>query len=408
MTSVEIPCVNGARLWESLMETAHFGGLPGGGISRLALSDSDKAVRDWFKRACEELGCEVFVDQVGNMFAVWNPTRSQLRPIAVGSHLDTQPTGGKFDGVLGVLAGLEVLRTLVDSGTIPKHPIVLVNWTNEEGARFEPAMLGSGAYAGVFDRDSVHETADKEGRTLRSALEDIGYRGTLALGAIRFAAMFELHIEQGPILEAESKDIGVVVGVQGMRWYDVVVRGQEAHAGSTPLGYRRDALAAATSMIERVATIAAERKGLSTVGMIQALPGSRNVVPGTVRFSIDLRHHVDDVLDLMEQSILRLVERQRSGGYDVELKRIWDSPPVTFNDRCVAAIRQAAAGLSSMEIVSGAGHDSVHVARVAPTAMIFIPCKDGLSHNEAESATPRHCANGAQVLLSAVMHYDAQ
>ena len=402
--------VNPQRLWDTLMDTAKFGATPKGGIKRLTLSDDDKRVRDWFKAECEKLGCRVEVDEVGNMFATRPGKRKDLAPIAMGSHLDTQPTGGKFDGVLGVLGGLEALRTLVDMGYETNAPIMLVNWTNEEGSRFAPAMLCSGVYAGVFSTDYAYAREDRQGIKLGDELARIGYKGSIKAGAVKFQAMFELHIEQGPILEAEGKTIGVVTGVQGMRWYEVTVKGQESHTGATPMGLRRNALLGAARMIEAIHQVGmANLPGVASVGLIENRPNSRNVVPGEVFFTVDLRHPDEAVLDRMEaQYQAALPKIAAELGVEVEEKRIWISPAVKFAPELIACVRAGAeqAGLPSRDMASGAGHDAAYIARVAPTTMIFVPCLGGISHNEAESTTLEECGAGAQVLLNAVLAYD--
>jgi len=301
--------INPQRLWDSLMDTAQIGGTPKGGICRLTLTDLDRQIRDWFRSQCEALGCSVTVDQVGNMFAFKPGKRSDVAPVAIGSHLDTQPTGGKFDGVLGVLGGLEVLRTLHDLGYETNAPLMLVNWTNEEGSRFAPAMLGSGVYAGVFDRTFADSRQDRQGVTFADAIQSIGYRGEAAPGSVKFGAMFELHIEQGPILEAEQKVVGIVTGVQGMRWYEVELTGREAHTGSTPMSLRANALLGAARIIEQVNQIALDHAPLAvgTVGLVEVKPNSRNVIPGHVFFTVDFRHPDDAVLDEMERKLLDAV-----------------------------------------------------------------------------------------------------
>ncbi|MXQ10729.1 M20 family metallo-hydrolase [Microvirga makkahensis] len=405
--------IDARRLWDSLMDTARIGGTPKGGISRLTLTEADRQVRDWLKTECERLGCTVTVDEVGNMFAVRPGRRSDLPPIAIGSHLDTQPTGGKFDGVLGVLGGLEILRTLQDSGYETNAPLMLVNWTNEEGSRFAPAMLGSGVYAGVFDRAYADSREDRQGVTFGEAVEAIGYRGEAKAGSVQFGAMFELHIEQGPILEQEEMSIGIVEGVQGMRWYEISVTGREAHTGSTPMPMRRDALVGAARLIDRVEAIALEHapSAVGSVGLIEAQPNSRNVVPGRVFFTVDFRHPDDAALDVMEQKLQAAVEETaRKTNLAVELKTVWESPAVRFDADCLASVRRSAeaAGYPARPMISGAGHDAAYVARVAPTAMIFVPCAGGLSHNEEESTSFEECAAGAQVLLGAVLDYDGR
>ena len=398
------------KLWDAIMETAKFGATAKGGIKRLTLSDDDKRVRDWFKAACEVLGCTVTVDAVGNMFAVRPGKRADVPPIALGSHLDTQPTGGKFDGVLGVLGALEALRTLVATGYETNAPIVLVNWTNEEGSRFAPAMLCSGVYAGVFTPEFAYSREDRDGKTLGDELSRIGYRGADPVGTQKFQALFELHIEQGPILEAEGKEIGVVTGVQGMRWYEVTVRGQEAHTGATPMKLRRNALLGAARMIEAIDKVGMDHlPGVASVGLIENRPNSRNVVPGEVFFTVDLRHPDEAVLDRMEAAFRAALPECAAGqSLEFEEKRIWHSPAVKFAPELIDCVRTGAAkaGCSTREMASGAGHDAAYIARVAPTTMIFVPCLGGLSHNEAESTTFDECGRGAQVLLNAVLEWD--
>jgi N-carbamoyl-L-amino-acid hydrolase len=402
--------IDGQRLWDSIMETAAFGATPKGGVRRLTLSDDDRKVRDWFKRACEALGMQVSVDSCGNMFALRPGKNAKLLPIAMGSHLDTQPTGGKFDGVLGVLSALEAVRTLTDAGFETNAPIMIVNWTNEEGSRFAPAMLCSGVYAGVFTQDFAYSREDREGKKFGDELERIGYRGSAPAGSHKFQAMFELHIEQGPILEAEGRMIGVVTGVQGMRWYEVTVKGQEAHTGSTPMLMRRNALLGAARMIEAIHQVGLEHlPGVASVGLIENRPNSRNVVPGEVFFTIDLRHPDDAILDRMEAEVRRrLSEIAAADELGLDEKRIWISPAVKFAPPLIDCVKSAAAqsGFSQLEMASGAGHDSCYVAKVAPNTMIFVPCLRGLSHNEEEYASPEQCSAGAQVLLNAVLEYD--
>jgi N-carbamoyl-L-amino-acid hydrolase len=410
MTSLPNLRIDGARLWGELMETATIGATPKGGICRLTLTDLDRAVRDWFKARAEGLGCTVTVDSMGAMFAR-RPGRADAPPIAMGSHLDTQPTGGKFDGVLGVLSALEALRTLVEAGYETFAPIEVVNWTNEEGARFAPAMVSSGVFAGAFDHDWASARRDPAGVTFAQALDAIGYRGPQRCGAHPLSAFFELHIEQGPILEAESKSIGIVTGVQGIRWFEATVRGQDAHTGATPMDLRKNALLGAARLVERVDAIARQHAPLAvgTVGRLEVKPNSPNVVPGEVFFTVDLRHPDASVLDVMEQEWIAAAYRTTEElGLEVETSKILDQPPVSFDTDCIACVRDgaSAAGLSAREIVSGAGHDAGYVSRVAPSAMIFVPCRGGISHNEAEYAAPEHCAAGAQVLLQAVLSYD--
>ncbi len=403
--------INPQRLWDALMETAKFGGTPKGGIKRLTVSDEDKKVRDWFKAECEKLGCTVEVDEVGNMFATRPGKRKDMAPIAMGSHLDTQPTGGKFDGVLGVLGALEAMRTLVDMGYETNAPIMIANWTNEEGSRFAPAMLCSGVYAGVFTPEFAWSREDRQGIRLGDELERIGYKGKHKAGGVKFSSMFELHIEQGPILEAESKMVGVVTGVQGMRWYEITLKGQESHTGATPMGLRKNALLAAAKMIDAINDIGFKHlPGVASVGLIENRPNSRNVVPGEVFFTIDLRHPDEAELDKMEKEYRAAVNRiAEEGRVVIEEKRIWNSPAVKFAPELIQCVRDGVkqAGFSSRDMASGAGHDAAYIARVAPTTMIFVPCLGGISHNEEELTTLEECAAGAQVLLNAVLAHDA-
>ena len=412
MTSKTNLTINPQRLWDTLMETAKFGGTPKGGIKRLTVSDEDKRVRDWFKAECEALGCTVEIDEVGNMFATRAGRRKDVAPIAMGSHLDTQPTGGKFDGVLGVLGALEAMRTLVTMGYETNAPIMIANWTNEEGSRFAPAMLCSGVYAGVFTTDYAYSREDRQGITLGAELERIGYKGKIKAGDVKFQAMFELHIEQGPILEAEAKMIGVVTGVQGMRWYEVTVTGQESHTGATPMGLRKNALLGAARMIEAIHQVGMNHlPGVASVGLIENRPNSRNVVPGEVFFTVDLRHPDEKVLDKMEADYrAALTPIAADLRVSFEEKCIWISPAVTFAPALIECVRSGAelAGYTTREMASGAGHDAAYIARVAPTTMIFVPCLGGISHNEAESTTLEECGAGSQVLLNAVLAYDRQ
>jgi beta-ureidopropionase / N-carbamoyl-L-amino-acid hydrolase len=401
--------INAERLWGEIIETAAIGGTAKGGICRLTLTDLDRQVRDWFKARAEKLGCRVTVDDMGAMFARRDGT-AHVPPIAMGSHLDTQPTGGKFDGVLGVLAALEALRTLAEAGYETYAPIEVVNWTNEEGSRFAPAMVSSGVFAQVFQHDKVYATPDRAGITFGAALDAIGYRGPERCGEHPLSAFFELHIEQGPILEADNKDIGVVTGVQAVRWYEVTLTGQDAHTGATPMHLRKNALLGAARLIEAVDRIGRDHPpGVATVGLIENRPNSRNVVPGEVFLTVDLRHPDDAVLDEMHETLF--AELQQIGdGLDLDCKgeTIWRQPAVQFDPDCVAAVRQAAeiSSYTARDIVSGASHDAAYVSRVAPSAMVFVPCRGGISHNEVEFSSKEQCARGAQVLLQAVLDYD--
>jgi N-carbamoyl-L-amino-acid hydrolase len=400
-----------ARLWDTLMETAAIGATARGGIRRLTLTDLDGQVRDWFRKAAEATGAAVTVDDMGAMFARRPGQRSDVPPIAIGSHLDTQPTGGKFDGVLGVLAALEVLRTLADAGYETFAPIEAVNWTNEEGARFSPPMTASGVFAGVFTRDWAVGRTDADGVAFGAALEAIGARGSERCGDHPISAFFELHIEQGPILEAEGLDIGAVTGVQGMRWFEVTITGQDAHTGATPMHLRKNALLGAARLVEKVEAIARAHPPLAvaTVGSMRVKPNSPNVVPGEVFLTVDIRHPESAVLEAMEKELDAAIgEACTPLGLAVASTKVWDQPPVAFDPTCIAAVRGAAegAGFKVRDMVSGAGHDAAYIARVAPTAMIFVPCRGGISHNEAEFTSQEQCAAGAQVLLGAVLDYD--
>ena len=390
------------RLWADLVETGSIGAKDGG-VCRLTLGAEDKAVRDWFAQRCVELGLRLSVDGVGNMFAL-RPGKTDLPPIAMGSHLDTQPTGGRFDGILGVLAGLEVMRVLEDSGYVTHAPLMVVNWTNEEGSRFQPSMLGSGVYCGLHDVAFADMRTDDAGIRFGDALDAIGYRG-LATG-VKLAAMFELHIEQGPLLEAERAQIGVVQGVQGCRWYEALVTGAAAHTGTTPMALRQDALVASAHLVLAVEALAgSEVGGVSSVGFLEVSPNSTNVIPETVRLRVDLRHPDDAALDRMEEGLNRAIA---ASNRPVELTRLSRTDAVQFDAECIASVRHAVekSGFEARDMVSGAGHDAQHLAPLLPTTMIFVPSVDGVSHNPAEYTAPADCAAGAQILLDAVLDYD--
>jgi len=400
--------IDGKRLWNSLMDMARFGATPKGGVRRLTLTDIDRQGRDHFRARCEAAGLTVRVDEIGNMFAR-RPGRDPSRlPVLMGSHLDSQPSGGKFDGALGVIAGLEVMQSLNDLAITTEAPIELVNWTDEEGSRFGHSLMGSGVWAGVYTRDKAYALADTEGVTVEQALDSIGYRGAEPAKPFPADAYFELHIEQGPILEREEKQIGIVTGAQAQVWYDAVATGQDSHAGTTPPSARRDALVAAARIIDLVDRTMRARgeDGRGTVGQLLVAPNSRNVVPGEVRFSVEFRHpngqEVDSIAAEFPPAAAAIAAE---AGITWNLTELFRIPPQPFDPACVDLVRQAASrlGLSAREIVSGAGHDAVYVARHVPTAMIFTPCKDGLSHNEAESIEPAEAEAGAQVLFEAVL-----
>ncbi|HLS69159.1 MAG TPA: Zn-dependent hydrolase [Kiloniellales bacterium] len=399
--------INGERLWESLMEMAKVGATEKGGNCRLALTDLDRDGRDLFVRWCKEAGCSIQIDKMGNIFARRPGRNDSLPPVMTGSHLDTQPTGGRFDGVYGVLAGLEVIRSLNDLNYDTEHPVEVVVWTNEEGSRFAPAMVSSGVFAGVFDLEYGLSRKDPEGKTIGQELARIGYAGDAEVGK-PVHAFFEAHIEQGPILEAEEKTIGVVTDAQGVRWYEVTVTGQESHAGPTPMDRRRDALLGAARMVDLVNRIGLEQapSACSTVGMLDVHPNSRNVIPGRVIFTVDLRHPDDEVLESMEAKLRQGIEEIGTGiGLEVEVERIFCYAPIHFDEGCSEIVRTAAEdlGYSHRNMISGAGHDACYLSRVAPTSMIFIPCVDGISHNEVEDAKPEWVTAGGDVLLRAVL-----
>lgn len=403
--------VNQDRLWDSLMEMAKIGATPKGGCARLALTDLDKEGRDLFINWCKQAGCTVSIDRMGNIFARRPGKNNSLPPVVTGSHLDTQPTGGKFDGVYGVLAGLEVIRTLNDHKFETEAPLEVSVWTNEEGSRFAPAMVASGVFAGAFTEEYGLSRADLDGKTIGEELKRIGYAGDLAVGGRPFKAFFEAHIEQGPILEAEQKTIGVVQGIQGMRWFEVTVTGSESHAGTTPMPRRKDAMLGCARIVERVHQIALDHPpGVSTVGLVQVRPNSRNTIPGQVFFSVDLRNPSDDVLLQMTDKLHKACEEICGAlGLDYECKEIWHSPASHYDTGCVASVRRAAedCGYAWRDITSGAGHDAGYISRVAPTAMVFVPCADGISHNEVEAATPQDLAAGCNVLLRAMLEQAA-
>jgi len=400
--------INGQRLWESLMDLARIGATELGGNCRLALTELDGQGRDlvvgWMKQA----GLSVTVDQVGNIFGRREGLNPTLPPVMTGSHIDTQPTGGKFDGCYGVLAGLEIMRTLQERGLNTEAALELAIWTNEEGSRFVPVMMGSGVFAGKFPLQTALDATDMQGKRVVDELKAIGYAGTQPVGGRPVGAYFEAHIEQGPILEAQDKVIGVVTGSLGLRWYDVNVTGMEMHAGPTPMSVRQDALFAATHLMQEVIHIARDYQphGRGTVGVVQVHPGSRNVIPGRVHFTADLRHEDAATLALMDQCWRQACsEAGPRFGVKVELIDVQHFPPTPFAVPLVQYIREQAqrAGYSHMDIVTGAGHDAVYIADVAPTAMIFVPCKDGISHNEIEDAQPSHLEAGANVLLNAML-----
>jgi N-carbamoyl-L-amino-acid hydrolase len=419
-----LPRIDGARLWQSLMELAQIGATPLGGVRRLALTDLDREGRDRVTGWLRAAGCEIRVDAIGNIFAIRPGRRGNgfdaagapltdpsALPVGVGSHIDTQPSGGKFDGNYGVLAGLEVLRALGDAGVVTERPLAVAIWTNEEGTRFTPVMMGSGVYCGAFTAEHCLAQRDAEGVAVGEALATIGYAG----GDVppRFSAYFEPHIEQGPVLEREGFTIGAVEGALGQRWFDVAVTGQDAHAGPTPIEMRRDALLAASQMVLEVRRIAREHPDYArgTVGRMVVSPNSRNVIPGRVDFTVDFRSASDATLTAMCEDLQRSVARiAADGGVQVALQEVVYFPPCAFEPALVGAIEAGSQALGHpvRRLASGAGHDAVYVARTCPTAMIFVPCEGGISHNEIENAQPAHIAAGAEVLLRAVLEVASQ
>ncbi|MGI9287750.1 MAG: M20 family metallo-hydrolase [Pseudomonadales bacterium] len=400
--------VNGERLWSRLMDMAEVGATQAGGCNRQALTDEDKSGRELFMQWCREAGCEIRIDAIGNVFARRGGKDNTLPPVITGSHLDTQPTGGKFDGVYGVLAGLEVIEALNDHNVATNHPVEAVVWTNEEGCRFDTAMMGSAVWSGNMALEEAYCLHDRNGITVREELLRLGHLGDIEASYSTVHAAFETHIEQGPVLEMEGKTIGVVTGVQHMSRHRIVIQGQEAHAGPTPMAMRKDPIMALADILPRLYALAEEHAphGRMTFGYINAQPGSSNTVPGELELTADIRHPDETayraMLEAYQTSVSEACEKL---GLEFTMKCFWEAPGVVFDPSCIDAVRKAVeiTGNDAMEMFSGAGHDACNVASVAPTSMIFIPCKDGLSHNEAESALAEHVEAGANVLLHAIM-----
>ena len=400
--------INGDRLWDSLTEMAKIGPGVAGGNNRQTLTDEDGKGRALFQKWCEEAGCRMGLDQMGNMFAERKGTDPGALPVYVGSHLDTQPTGGKYDGVLGVLGGLEVIRSLNDLGIKTRHPIVVTNFTNEEGTRYAPAMLSSGVFAGIHTQDWAYARSDAEGKTFGDELARIGWRGEEEVGARKMHAFFELHIEQGPILEAEKIDIGVVTHGQGLSWMQVTITGKDAHTGSTPMPMRKNAglgMARVLDLVDEIALSHAPH-AVGAAGHIDVYPNSRNVIPGKVVFTVDFRCPNIDIIADMEARLKAGAQKICDDMFlSVDFEKVGGFDPVTFDEACVSAVRNAAErlGYSHRNIISGAGHDACWINQVAPTAMIMCPCVDGLSHNEAEEISKDWSTAGAEVLFHAVL-----
>ena len=402
--------VDGSRLWQSLMDLAKIGATPKGGNCRLALSAEDGQGRDLVVGWMREAGLQIHVDEVGNIFGVRPGQDASLAPVMTGSHIDTQPTGGKFDGCYGVMAGLEVMRALQAQGVQTRAPLALAIWTNEEGSRFVPTMMGSGVHCQMFGKEVALQAKDLAGTTVQQALQSIGYLGTMPVGTLQPASYVEAHIEQGPILEAQDKTIGVVTGSLGLRWCDVTVTGMEAHAGPTPMEMRQDALYASTDLMRKVIDIANDSAfaphGRGTVGEVHVHPNSRNVIPGQVKFTVDLRHPDMQQLNAMEaQFKAAAAQLGAAGTVQVVVQDVQEFPATPFAADLIEAVQASAQqhGYSHMRILTGAGHDAVYMARRVPTAMIFVPCKDGISHNEIEDADPVHLAAGCQVLCDVML-----
>ena len=400
--------INGQRLWDSLMTLAQIGATAKGGVCRLTLTDLDKQGRGLVIQWATDAGMTVVIDKIGNVFMRRAGNDNNLPPVMTGSHIDTQPTGGKFDGNYGVLAGLEVVRTLNDHGIKTEAPIEVAFWTNEEGSRFVPVMMGSGVFAKAFSLELAYAATDTEGKTVKDELTRIGYLGEQEPGDHPIGAYFETHIEQGPVLEDNNITIGVVQGVLGIRWFDCTVTGMEAHAGPTPMALRKDALQVAAHLMQEVVASALRHgpHGRGTVGMVQVYPNSRNVIPGRVQFSMDMRNATDALVDIQVEEVKALAARlSASTGMAIEIALVSSYAAIGFHDECIDAVARASEklGYSSMPVVSGAGHDAIYMARLAPSGMIFIPCKDGISHNEIEDAQPEHITAGCNVLLHAML-----
>lgn len=398
--------VDSERLWQSLMDLARIGATPKGGVKRITLTDPDRQGRDLFVAWCKAAGMTVRVDAIGNIVARRAGTNAALPPVMTGSHLDTQPSGGKFDGAYGVLAGLEVVRRLNELGIRTQAPIEVAAWTNEEGSRFVPTMMGSGVFASVYPLADMHNQQDIEGIRVGDALRQIGYEGDAQPHAV--GAYFEAHIEQGPILENTQTTIGAVLGALGQRWFDVEITGQDAHAGPTPMDLRKDALLAASRLVVETNRVARSYpdNARATVGHMRVFPNSRNVVPGAVSMTLDLRNAKDDTLRAMVDDLTAAAKLiQTECAVAIAIKQVLYFEPSHFDATLVDSVRTSAAalGLSCRDIVSGAAHDAVYLNRVAPTAMIFVPCDGGLSHNELENARPDQLAAGASVLINAML-----
>lgn len=399
--------INQTRLLQYIFAMADIGMTPKGGCNRQALTEEDQRGRQLFLDWCHQLGGEEHRDSMGNLFVRWSGSDNSLPPVLMSSHIDTQPTGGHFDGVYGVLAALEVIATLHDANITTLHPLEIAVWTNEEGARFAPAMMGSGVFSGTLEQADIYQSADRSGVTVYDALVSSQQLGDTPCEPFPIFAALELHIEQGPILESKDLQIGVVTGVQGMNWFDVTITGETTHAGPTPMAMRRDPVQLSATLLNELYALA-ERYGEHarlTIGDIKALPGARNTVPSQVIFSVDLRHPEQNQLETMTADFYALCQLL-TGAVSIAVSPVWQSPVVRFHPRCIEAIEQASQRLNyrTQSMVSGAGHDSVNLSRIAPVGMIFIPCRNGVSHNEAEYASPEQLTAGANVLLHSLLN----
>ncbi len=400
--------INGERLWSSIMEMAKIGPGVAGGNNRQTLTDEDKEGRHLFQLWCDSENLLMGVDQMGTMFATRPGTDPNALPVYIGSHLDTQPTGGKYDGVLGVLSGLEIVRTLNDMGLKTKHPIVITNWTNEEGARFVPSMLASGVFAGIYTTDYAHSRIDQDGVSLGSELQRIGWMGDETVGSRNMHAYLEYHIEQGPILEKLEKSVGVVTHAQGLCWLEITLIGKETHTGTTPMNMRSNAGLAMARIFEMVdACVMNNQPGaVGSIGQVNFYPNSRNVLPGKVVFTVDVRAINKEKQESMVHYIRQEIERIAiSMNVGVSIESVGHYDPIAFDPKLVSCVRNAAEmlGYSHMDITSGAGHDACWIARVAPSVMVMCPCVGGLSHNEAEEISQEWAIAGANVLFHAAI-----
>ncbi|OJJ03409.1 hypothetical protein ASPVEDRAFT_133883 [Aspergillus versicolor CBS 583.65] len=407
--------VNGNRAIATLEAACTWGSTPDGGMNRLSCNDDDKKARDWFIETTKACGCVHKVDTMGNIFAIRAGVNNNIPPIGLGSHLDTQPTGGKYDGILGVISAIEVLQVIHAAKIRTYAPLAVVNWTNEEGARFSPAMLGAGVWGGRFSNDFAHTCADSDGRTIKAELERIGYLGSTpaSYDANPLLAHFEVHIEQGPVLDTREEPVAVGKGVQSIRWYSVDIRGRESHTGTTPMPGRSDALLGAAKFAVEVNNVVtqdyfAQHGARATVSVINSLPQSINTIPGHVRLNVDTRASTDELIQEIEEAIRnRLEVVSKNDGLTSSFEMIWSSPALTFDSTMLQCIRESARSIGcEQEIASGAGHDSVYTSRKVPTAMVFVRCRDGVSHNPAEYSRPEDCIVGAQVLLESYLRYD--